>query len=330
MANYDSKANYDRAVLTDAERSAGVVLACRAKPLSDVHLSWLGGAVSVELPTVRMPAQVTNIEQVSPTVKRLYGWPEETLQFGAGQFARLRFGEPPARAYSMANAPGDEALEFHMRLIPGGMVSGHIASHLKIGDSIEVEGPFSNAHLRPEDNSHLVLVAGSSGLAPAKSIIRTALRSQPDRAVHLYFGVRDEAHVYDENELKSLAAQHKNLTVETVLSEPEGGTSRRVGMLSEILAEDLRRHSAAQFYMAGPPEMVDAVAKVVADFGISKDQIHADPFHTAGKAQDVEAEPRGVGKLLTGFGKLFPMGRLRQTAKRPVEENEKSMKEAAE
>ena len=209
-------------------------------------------------------------------------------------------------------------------------MSEHITDHLKVGDKIDVEGPFGNAHLRPEDSSPLVLVAGSSGLAPAKSIIRTALRSQPDRAVHLYFGVRDEAHVYDENELQSLASQHKNLKVETILSDPQNDTNRRTGMLSDVLAEDLLGHTAAQFYMAGPPEMVNAVSKVVSDFGISKDQIHADPFHTAGTSEDVAVQPRGVGKLLTGFGKLFPVGRLRHTAKKPVEENEKAVKEAAE
>jgi len=279
---------------------------------------------------VRMSAQVTNIEQVSPTIKRLYVWPEKTLQFAAGQFARLRFENLPARAYSMANTPGEEALEFHVRLIPGGMVSGHIANDLKLGDTIEVEGPFGNAHLRPEDSSPLVLVAGSSGLAPAKSIIRTALRSQPDRAVHLYFGVRSEEHVYDENELQVLVARHKNLKVETVLSEPEGQTSRRTGLLPDVLAQDLVRHTTAQFYMAGPPEMVNAVSKVVSDYGINKDQIHADPFHTTGKAEDVEAEPKGVAKFLTGFGKLFPVGRLRQTAKNRPEEEEKAVHEAAE
>lgn len=70
--------HYDREVLSDAEKKAGFVLACRAKPLSDVHVSWLGGSVSIELPIRRMNAQVTNIEQVSPIIRRIYVWPEET------------------------------------------------------------------------------------------------------------------------------------------------------------------------------------------------------------------------------------------------------------
>ena len=318
-----SMANYDKEVLTEAERNAGFVLACRAKPLCDVHLSWLGGTATVDLPVVRLMAEVTNIEQVSPTIKRLFLWPDQTLQFAAGQFARLRFASFPARAYSMANTPGDEALEFHVRLIPGGTVSDHIATELKAGDRIEIEGPFGNAHLRPEDNSPLVLVAGSSGLAPAKSIIRTALRSQPDRSVHLYFGVRSEEHVYDESELKTLADRHRNLKVETVLSEPQGQTRRRVGMLPDILAEDLIGHTTAQFYMAGPPEMVDAVSKVVVDFGINRDQIHADPFHTSGNNEQLAPQPSAVSRFLSNCRRLLPMGRLRHgPAERQVQDEE--------
>ncbi len=325
-----SMANYDHEVLTDAERSAGFILACRAKPHCDVHVSWLGGSVSVDLPTVRMSAQVTNVEQVSPTVKRLYVWPQKTLQFAAGQFARLRFQNLPARAYSMANMPGEEALEFHVRLIPGGAVSDHIAEELNVGDTIEVEGPFGNAHLRPEDNGPLVLIAGSSGLAPAKSIIRTALRSQPDRYVHLYFGVRSEAHIYDESELQVLASRHQNFTVETVLSEPGGQTDRRAGLLPNILAADLAHHTTAQFYMAGPPEMVEAVSKVVSDFGISRDQIHADPFHTSGNSDDGETQTKQPGRFLSGFSKLFPLGRIRQKSKKQTDKEGKSVHEAAE
>ncbi|WP_299398077.1 2Fe-2S iron-sulfur cluster-binding protein [Pelagibius sp.] len=299
--------HYDREILTDTEKNAGFILACRAKPQCDVHIAWLGGSATLKLPVRRMSAQVTNIERVSPTVRRLYVWPEETLEFAAGQFVRLRFGGLPARAYSMANTPGEEALEFHVRVIPGGAVSEHIDKVLRVGDRVQIEGPFGNAHLRPEDSSPLVLVAGSSGLAPAKSIMRTALRQQPDRRVHLYFGVRSENHVYDESELQVLVSRYRNLKVDTVLSEPEGRTRRRTGTLADVVAQDLVTHTMAQFYMAGPPSMVSAVSKVVTNFGIRRDQIHADPFH-AGGAQENAQPPAGgrLSRVLAGLRGLLP------------------------
>lgn len=306
--------NYDSSALSPAEQAAGFVLACRARPRGDVHVSWLGGTVSVELPVRRLSAQVTNIEQVSPLIKRLYLWPEEPLQFAAGQFARLSFAGLPPRAYSMAGMPGEEALEFHVRLIPGGRVSGHIAERLRVGDSVRVEGPYGSAHLRPDDDGPLVLVAGSSGLAPAKSIARTALARQPDRRVHLYFGVRDECHVYDERVLRLLASRHHNLRIEIVLSEPAGATPRRRGNLAEAVLQDLATHRDAQFYVAGPPEMVNGVTQALAAADVAREQIHADPFHITGDdAQEAaeRAQQGNFGRLLQGVRGLLAPGRLR-------------------
>src|SRR3546814_2895900 len=56
----------------------------------------------------------------------------------------------------MASMPGEEVLEFHIRLIPGGRVSTHIADSLKVGDSAQIEGPYGSAHLRPDDDGPLV------------------------------------------------------------------------------------------------------------------------------------------------------------------------------
>jgi naphthalene 1,2-dioxygenase ferredoxin reductase component len=321
--------NYDSAALSVAEKAAGFVLACRAKPRGDVHVAWLGGTVSIDLPIRRFAAQVSNIEQVSPLIKRLYLWPEEPLQFAAGQFARLKFADLPARSYSMANMPGEEVLEFHVRLIPGGHVSAHIDNHLKIGDTVQIEGPYGSAHLRPDDDSPLVLVAGSSGLAPAKSIARTALMGQPDRRVHLYFGVRDEAHVYDEGELKVLTSRYSNLRVDTVLSQPIGDTGRRRGNLAEVVVQDLATHRDAEFYVAGPPEMVSSVTEAVSGWGIGREQIHADPFHVSGGEAAEQAPSRGANRLLDGVRGLLAVGRLRYPKSRELFSPPKALQEPA-
>src|SRR3546814_11441183 len=108
----------------------------------------------------------------------------------------------------MASMPGEEVLEFHIRLIPGGRVSTHIADSLKVGDSAQIEGPYGSAHLRPDDDGPLVLIAGSSGLAPATSIARTALLRQPERRGHLYIALRTEAPVHDVAPLPALVSPH--------------------------------------------------------------------------------------------------------------------------
>src|SRR3546814_18599569 len=131
-----------------------------------------------------------------------------------------------ARAYSMASMPGEEVLEFHVRLIPGGRASQHIAETLKVGDSVQVEGPYGSAHLRPDDDSPLVLVAGGSGLAPANPIARTALLLQPDRRAALYFGLGEEVHGLDEGTLRVSVVRKSVRSVKSgVLGVDFGGRS---------------------------------------------------------------------------------------------------------
>src|SRR3546814_13534175 len=91
-----------------------------------------------------------------------------------------------------------------------------MADSVKVSDSAQIEGPYGSAHLRPDDDGPLVLIAGSSGLAPAKSIARTALLRQPERRVHLYFGVRDEGHVYDERAFQVLRSEERRVGKECV------------------------------------------------------------------------------------------------------------------
>ena len=48
----------------------------------------------------------------------------------------------------MAGVAGDATLEFHVRLLPGGRVSGYVARELKAGDTVRVSGPLGSAYLR--------------------------------------------------------------------------------------------------------------------------------------------------------------------------------------
>jgi len=294
---------YDPAVLCDDERAAGLVLACAARPKGDVHVAWLGEEATVNLPVQRLRGQVTNIEQVTPHIARIYVWPEYRLKFAAGQFAKLRFGDLPARCYSMANRPDEEALEFHIRLLPGGKVSEHIRTELKVGDTIRIEGPFGRAYLHPQQTEPIVALGGGSGLAPVKSIVRTALHAKMDCDIHLFFGVRDEENIYCEAELVGLAAQHPNLRLHILVSNTAPGSPRRRGNLSDVLHTDVPAGSNARLYVAGPPGMVDSVVAAAHECGFTPDRIHADPFHHSGES--VSPPRLGLGQLFQGLKSMF-------------------------
>jgi NAD(P)H-flavin reductase/ferredoxin len=292
--------SYDKAVLSDDERAQGLVLACRAYPQTDVQVSWLDGIDREALPVERMTAQVTNIEAVTPQIRRLYVWPERQLRFAAGQYARLGFGQLPLRAYSMANRPDEDVLEFHVRLVPGDLASEYIAGTLKPGDGIRLEGPFGNAYLRPDHLGPIIAIAGGSGLAPMKSIIRTRLHAGSTRPIRLYFGVQSESGIYDEAVLNGLAAAHPNFDLCILVSSPDGPTRRRVGLLHEAVAEDLRPVPDLKCHVAGPPGMVEAVTATLIAREILRHDISCDAVYGS---EDVLPLP-GPGRLARLFGAL--------------------------
>lgn len=183
----------------------------------------------------------------------------------------------------MANQPGGEIIEFHIRKVKQGTVSGFVHDTLRPGDRVHVEGPFGSSYLREAHGGSIVAVAGGSGLAPVLSIIGSTLGSATDRPIHVYVGARTVEDLYGLETLNARQGRHGNLKVETVLSE---GTDRRFrpGLVGEAVRSDLRDMDGWKAYVAGPPPMVDAVREVAKAAGLSETDFHADEFFTPEEA----------------------------------------------
>jgi CDP-4-dehydro-6-deoxyglucose reductase/ferredoxin-NAD(P)+ reductase (naphthalene dioxygenase ferredoxin-specific) len=263
--------------LSDAEAAAGLILACRATPRSDVVIECLGEWLDALPPVRHLQARVVALKTVARSVTRLhlevYGQP---LCFLAGQYAELSFGGRPARAYSMANPPDDPTLEFHIRHF-GGVASGYVTRHLGIGALVDVHGPYGSAYLRQPPRP-LVAVAGSTGLAPIRSIILTALARGHQTLMHLFLGVRDEPDLYGVEELRTLSEQHPNLRITPMLSKPERPTRLRTGLVHEALAETFASLAGYNVHLAGPPAMVEAATAAALALGAERQAILADAF----------------------------------------------------
>jgi ferredoxin-NAD(P)+ reductase (naphthalene dioxygenase ferredoxin-specific) len=201
------------------------------------------------------------------------------FSFRAGQYARLSFGPFPPRDYSMANQPGSRQLEFHIRQMNDDGASAYVARLLRVSEPVRLEGPFGEAYLREDHSGPILAVAGGSGLAPIGSIVKTALAAGQDRAVHLYFGVREERDLYMEDRFQALAQAHANFSFVPVLSNPPHGGTRRQGTPDAAVAKDFRDLAGYRAYLAGPPALVEAAVERLLGLGLSEDDIHADPFY---------------------------------------------------
>jgi naphthalene 1,2-dioxygenase ferredoxin reductase component len=296
---------YSPEALTDEERSRNIILACRARVVSDVKVRWLSTAAA-PMPMVKLLTKVNYVGHAAHDVMVLRLSPPvgQKFDFHPGQFAKLRFAKLPVRSYSMASQPGDADLEFHIRIVPGGAVSEHVASQLQLGETVEVRGPFGEAYWEDPEGARqgpLLLLAGGTGMAPIMSVLNAALHAgMPPKQIHVYHGVRGERDLYVSDRVGS-HAQEYGFKFIPVYSEQQVDNSRQ-GLVHEAVGKDFHTLHNARIYVAGPPPMVDAVVSLATQRGAPGNQIRADAFYAA------EPEKKGMWERVTGWGGLTGWG----------------------
>jgi NAD(P)H-flavin reductase/hemoglobin-like flavoprotein len=219
-------------------------------------------------------------ERRSFDVSVLFVQPEPVMNYLPGQSVAVESPSRPRlwRYYSMANAPRqDGLLEFHIRLIDGGAVSMALTSGTAAGTELRLGPPVGVLTLsQPVSGRDLLLVAGSTGLAPLKAIVDqlTTLPQPPN--VHLFFGARTADGLYDLDSLEKMAAQHSWLTITPAVSADPKFTGE-TGSLPDVVA----RHgdwSGRDAYLAGPTKLVQDTAARLASAGVTEDHIHIEDF----------------------------------------------------
>jgi ferredoxin-NAD(P)+ reductase (naphthalene dioxygenase ferredoxin-specific) len=225
-------------------------------------------------------ATVQAVEAMTHDIRRVVLKPAKPIEFSPGQYAQLQFTPEHVRPYSMAGLASDGTLEFHVRVVAGGRVSGYIANELKPGDAVRVSGPLGTAYLRRRHDGPMLCVAGGTGLAPILSILRGAAAVGMAHPIHVYFGVRSPRDIYGIDWLAELERRHRSLKLHIVVTSGGDPREQRCGLVTEAIAQDLGSLDGWRAYLCGSPPMVEAATALVRRKGIEPARIHADAFYT--------------------------------------------------
>jgi naphthalene 1,2-dioxygenase ferredoxin reductase component len=227
-----------------------------------------------------LKATVQAVESLTHDIKRVVLKPAKPLEFSPGQYAQLQFTPEYIRPYSMAGLPGDDTLEFHVRVVPEGRVSGYIANLLKPGDAVRVSGPLGTAYLRCRHEGPMLCVAGGTGLAPVLSVVRGAIAHGLRNPIHLYVGVRSPRDIYGLHWLTELQKKHPALKVHVAVASGGDPRKHRCGLVTEAIEQDFPTLDGWRAYLCGSPPMVEAATVLARHKGIDAARIHADAFYT--------------------------------------------------
>ena len=267
--------------LSERDRRKGDrILCCQALPKGgctvQVRLGQVEGAREEPAPAP-FTATVETLERLVSGVIAFECRPAQPVPFLPGQYVLLQVPGGQRRAFSMANTEA-ETLAFVVKEKPGGHASRYLFEELAAGDTVNLEGPYGRAYLRTPPEREIVCVAGGSGLAPMLSVVRAAIAGPDAPAVRLFFGANRAEELFMVDEMEALAAAHDRFSL--TFAVRDGAPGAATGLVGDVALAAMEDLDECDFYMAGPPGLIDAILRPVMKSGkVRPERIFFDRFY---------------------------------------------------
>ncbi|MBI1902577.1 MAG: 2Fe-2S iron-sulfur cluster binding domain-containing protein [Planctomycetia bacterium] len=220
--------------------------------------------------------------------------------FKPGQYLTFRLkipgrDKPVIRCYSLSDAPRSEYYRITIKRVgpppqqpdsPPGLVSNYFHDHVHEGDILDVQAPNGHFVLDPADRRPVALIAGGVGITPLLCMVNSIAARETVRPMWLFYGVRNGKEHAMKEHLRELAGRHEHIRVVNFYSHPtdqdvagsdyDHGECIRVELLRQYL-----KSTNYQFFVCGPPGMMQAVTTQLRDWGVPKEDILTEAFGPA-------------------------------------------------
>lgn len=202
------------------------------------------------------------------------------------------------RAYSMANAPAEnDRIMLNVRIatppfdrrkgrlknVSPGVSSSYIFS-LKPGDEVTVSGPYGEFFVQDTD-SEMMFIGGGAGMAPMRShIYDQFITRHTKRKTTFWYGGRSLRELFYVEDFERVAKENDNFEFHIALSDPqpEDHWAGLTGFIHQAIYDNyLKSHpnpEDIEYYICGPPMMLQAVLKMLDDLGVAPENIFYDNF----------------------------------------------------
>jgi Na+-transporting NADH:ubiquinone oxidoreductase subunit F len=242
-----------------------------------------GGYIQIECPAHKVKYKDFDIEEQ---------YREDWDAFGLWDLESA-VDEPVQRAYSMANYPDEsDIIMLNVRIatppprtqgLPPGIMSSYIFN-LKPGDEVTISGPFGEFFAKDTDNE-MCFIGGGAGMAPMRSHIYDLFkRLNTKRKVTFWYGARSLREAFYVDEFDKIQEENENFEWHLALSDPkeEDNWEGPTGFIHQVLLEKyLKNHPSpedVEYYLCGPPMMLQACMKMLEDLGVEPENIAFDDF----------------------------------------------------
>ena len=202
--------------------------------------------------------------------------------------------DPVFRAYSMANHPAEgNRVMLNVRIatpppplwreVPPGLASSYIFN-LNPGDKVTISGPYGEFFIKETDRE-MVYIGGGAGMAPMRSHLFHLFHTlKTGRKVSFWYGARSVREMFYDAHFKDIEEKFPNFTYRVALSEPmdEDNWKGYTGFIHQVLHDQyLKDHedpTEVEYYMCGPPPMINACDNMLDSIGVDREMIAYDSF----------------------------------------------------
>jgi len=211
---------------------------------------------------------------------------------------KMKNDEEQFRAYSMANHPAEgNIVMLNIRIatppwdrknntwmpVNPGVCSSYVFDQ-KPGDKVTISGPYGEFFIKPTDKE-MLYIGGGAGMAPLRSHVFHLFHTlKTDRKVSYWYGGRSLAELFYTDDFRDIEKDFPNFKYHIALSEPlpEDNWAGPTGFIHQVVYENyLKDHpepEEIEYYLCGPPLMLQAVQKMLDELGVPEENIAFDDF----------------------------------------------------
>lgn len=271
-------------LLSDADRNTGIRLGCQIQVFDGMQ--------------IEIPSEYLNAQEFISVLKRKRFLTRDiveltlelkspaSISFNAGQYVTLKMpaaGDKKAvmRPFSIASSTAEHSfIQLNIRLNPSGIVTPWIFQELTEGQEVRFSGPRGRFFIQ-NSQSPMLFIAGGSGMAPVRSILRTMADHSIRRSAVFFFGALTQNDLFYLDEMEIYREKLGDFKFIPALSnEPENSTwNGERGLITEVMNRNLECDASGyEAYLCGKPAMIEGCIPMLVNKEIPKDRIFFDLF----------------------------------------------------
>jgi ferredoxin-NADP reductase len=237
-------------------------------------------------------SSITNLSGATTVLSLMPDLKTDKFDYQPGQYLSLGFSrngrKTPMRSFSIVSSPTrlaqGEELQVALQ-VKGNFTNA--ASNLKLGDRVQLQGPFGSFTINPSYDTRIVMLAGGIGVTPFISMLRWAADRQFSVPITLLYSCRTVEDMSFRQEILALQQHNPNFEVGLFVTGKQLSASPDIVqgsiMSSHIAQLTHGQYAGSTYFVCGPNGFMSAQRAALIQAGVDDSRIITESFTQSSK-----------------------------------------------